>query len=163
MMFYCFHFLAALHTLQDHRFPTKDQTHVPHTGSRVLTAGTPGKSLLHFKPVLFPGWEIMIQGTGCDNDPATERRRCRVWEQPAGPEVSGSSFLEARVDSYLSHYLLRRPISPLHKAVWSGFSRSQPKESQQLCSPHIINTRENAADPTWGALVRRRATSGLLW
>ena len=86
--------------------------HVLHWKHRVLTTGTPGKSLLHFKLVLFPGWEIMIQETGCDNDPATKRKRCRVWKQPAGPEVSGSSFLEAHVDSYVSTTCSGNPSVP---------------------------------------------------
>ena len=74
-----FSFFGCTAHLMGPSFPYQGSNpHVLHWKHRVLTTGTPGKSLLHFKLVLFPGWETMIQETGCDDDPATKRKRCRV-------------------------------------------------------------------------------------
>lgn len=71
-------------------------------------------------------------------------------------------ILGAYTDSYIFHCLIVNPsISYLRQfelALIDGHQRI-PTTLQ----PHISHIMENPINPTWGALVRRRATSGLLW
>ena len=94
MMFYCFHFLAALHTLWGLRSPTKDQTHVPCIG------GTESSPLERQGSLSYNvlSWYFSLAGKLRSRKLVVTMIQpqrgndARVWEQPAGPEVSASSF-----------------------------------------------------------------------
>lgn len=80
-----------------------------------------------------------------------------VYEkQRAGPEISGS--LPWR-PTWLPRFPTVQLVGPSKLELASVDCNQGVPVTLRL---HIINTIENVISPTWGALVRRRATSGLL-